>query len=74
MVGIESLGSMANVMKEPILFYMYLFMGRMGKFTHLKFLGKKNMPSLIPKWDIPKGIIKNSRANIKKWYGMFEHL
>jgi hypothetical protein len=47
MVGVESLGSMVNVMKEPILFCMYLFMGRMGKFTQLNFLGNKNMPSLI---------------------------
>lgn len=46
-VGVESLGSMANVMKELILFYMYMFMGRMGKFAELNFLGNKNMPSLI---------------------------
>jgi len=32
-VGVESLSSMANVMKEPILFYMHIFMGRMGKFA-----------------------------------------
>jgi hypothetical protein len=46
-VGVESLGSMANVMKELILFYMYMFMGRMGKFAELNFLGNKNMPSFI---------------------------
>lgn len=46
-VVVESLGSMANVMKEPILFYAYLFLGRMGKFAQFNFLGNKNMPSLI---------------------------
>ncbi len=45
-VGVESLGSVANVMKEPILFYTHMFMGRMGKFAQFIFLNK-NMPSLI---------------------------
>jgi hypothetical protein len=46
-VGVEFLGSMANAVKEPILFYTYLFMGRMGKFVQLNLLRNNNMPSLI---------------------------
>lgn len=46
-VGVESLGSMANIMKEHVLFYTHMFMGRMGKFAHFNFLGNKNMPSLV---------------------------
>jgi hypothetical protein len=46
-IGVESLGSNASVMKEPTFFYVYLFMGRIGKSTQPNSLGNKKLPSFI---------------------------
>jgi hypothetical protein len=45
--GVESFGSNANIMKEPIFFYVYLFMGKISKFMQFEFLGNKKLPSII---------------------------
>jgi hypothetical protein len=45
--GVKSLGSNVGIMKEPILFYVYLFIGRIGKCMQSNYLGNKKLPSLI---------------------------
>jgi len=72
-VGVESLGSMANIMKELILFYTYMFMGRMKKFAHLNFLGNKNMPSLIDNvvCSFPEITIYTEMGYIQRHYQKF---